>query len=129
VKAYLIDPFQRKLHDLEVGHDLGEWYRALRCDCVDVVHVGQASNGHAVDIWVDDEGLLRSEPWPLFKIGRSTLAGYGLVLESDNQGQSRGVTFPKSYFNGRIFFESWEQRLDPAKYLDEMTRVPSWEHV
>lgn len=129
MKAYLIDPFQRKLHEVEVDNDLRSWYSALRCDCVDVVCVGQAPNGHRIDVWVDDEGLLPDEPRPMFRIGQSTLAGYGLVLESDSQGNSCGVSFPRSYFYGKIFFEAWEKRLDPEKYLDEMTRVPSWEHV
>jgi hypothetical protein len=129
VKAYLIDPFQRKVHDVDSGKDVVSRYALLRCELVDVVSVGRAANGRRIDIWVDDEGLIVDEPRPLFKIGQSTLCGYGLVLESDSEGRSQCVTFPKSYFYGKIFFEPWEKRLDPAKYLDEMTRVPSWEHV
>ena len=129
MKAYLIDPFQKKIHDLDITRDLQAWYEALRCDNVDCVCIGHLPNGRTVDVWVDDEGLLADEPRPFFKIGLAQLCGYGLVLESDKQGESQGVSFSKSYFSGKLFFESWEKRLDPEKYFEELTRVPSWEHV
>jgi hypothetical protein len=129
LKAYLIDPFQRRVHTLDIGHDLHAWYEALMCQCLDVAHVGQAPNGHAIDVWVDDEGLLRNEPWPLFQLSTHTLCGYGLVLESDAEGESQGVTIPLTWFVDKLRFEPWEKRLDPADYFAELTRVPSWEHV
>lgn len=129
MKAYLIDPFQRKVHDLDVPRDLRAWYEVLRCEAVDCVCVGHLPGGRYVDVWVDDNGLDRAESYPFFKIGEAQLCGYGLVLESDKDGESQGVSFAKSYFSGKLAFEKWEERLDASEYLEELTRVPSWEHV
>jgi hypothetical protein len=129
LRAYLIDPFQRKVHTLDVTHELSAWYDMLECSCVDVVRIGTAPNGNAIDVWVDDEGLLRNEPYPLFRLGEGTLCGYGLVLECDSEGKSLGVSFGHSWFEGKLRFEPWERRLNPADYFEQLTRVPSWECV
>ena len=129
MKAYLIDPFQKKVHDLDIPKNLQAWYEVLRSDNVDCVFAGELPGRRCVDVWVDDYFLDRAEEWPCFKIGESQVYGYGLVLESDKDGESQGVTFGKSFFNGKLFFEKWEDRLDAEKFLEELTRVPSWEHV
>jgi hypothetical protein len=129
MKAYLIDPFQKKIHDLDIAKALRAWYAVLRCESVDAVCIAHLGDGRCIDVWVDDYFLDRAEEWPCFKIGEAQVFGYGLVLESDRNGESQGVSFSKSYFNGKLFFESWEKRLDAEKFLEELTRVPSWEHV
>jgi len=129
LKALLIDPFQRRVHTLEIEHSLRAWYEALMCQCVDVVCVGRTEAGRRVDVWVDDEGLLRQPCWPCFKIGKAELCGYGLVLECDGGGESQGVTFGPEWLVGKLAFEVWEKRLNPADYFSQLTRVPAWEKV
>lgn len=130
MKAYLIDPYQRKVHSLEVAHDLHAWHTLLQCDCLDVAHVGTLPNGRYVDCWVDDEGLLREPVPPMFKLGNYDLAGYGLVLECNpSDGESHGVSFDTRWFVGKLGFEEWERRLDKRDYFEQLSRIPSWETV
>jgi len=43
------------------------------------------------DVYVDDEGLLKN-PNRYFKYGQRTLAGMGLILSHDDEGESVGTT-------------------------------------
>ena len=67
-------------------------YRLLDCQLVDVVR--DAIPGH--DVWVDDEGLLFEDEAPngLFysKLTGQTLAGLGLVLSSNQEGDCTAAT-------------------------------------
>jgi hypothetical protein len=133
MKALLIDPYQRKIHQLDIESDLQAWYKVLRCDCVDRAEVCRnPQNTLALDIWVDDEGFQREPIPPTFKLRGypNALAGYGLMLCANlANGKSTPCNFSAEQIKAAIAWENWEERLDPEDYLEELTRVPSWELV
>jgi hypothetical protein len=134
MKAFLIDPYQRKIHPLDIDSDLSVWHQLLKCDCVDRAEIHRnASNTRAVDVWVDDEGLLKEPVPPTFKVRGypNPLAGYGLLLGA-NLTSGRSIAAPyasAAEIAPLIMWERWERRLNPDDYFEELTRVPSWEHV
>jgi hypothetical protein len=131
MKALLIDPYQKKIHALDIANELSAWYKLLDCHCVDRAEIARLGS-RAIDIWVDDNGLQYEPVPPLFKVSGypNPLAGYGLVLGANlNTGESLDCPVSKEHFAPKIRFEQWEKRLDPADYFEQLTRVPSWEIV
>jgi hypothetical protein len=135
MKALLIDPYQRKIHEIQISKDLSAWHAMLECDYVDRVEVSRNKAGtRALDVWIDDEGLMKEPVAPLFKVRgcENPLAGYGLVLGADlTNGKSIDcpLTLTVERLRQNIAFEPWEKRLDPRDYFAQLTRVPSWEAV
>lgn len=134
LKALLIDPWQKKIHELaDVPADIRAWHELLHCDCLDRAEVSRnPQETRAIDIWVDDEGFMRDQPAPTFRVRgyANPLCGYGLVLGANLvNGESIDAPLGKERMEQLILWEKWERRLDPANYFAELTRVPSWEHV
>jgi hypothetical protein len=78
VKTLLIDPYQRKIHEIKISKDRAAWYAMLDCDCIDRVEFMRNADGsRALDIWVDGEGLLKEPVPPCFKLRghKNPLAG------------------------------------------------------
>ena len=118
--GFLIDPYQKTIHKIVVPNHLGpEWYQLLDADYLDVARVHPE-----IDIWVD-EGLIVEPVKPLFKWDEypNALAGYGLVLSSDNQGETISCTLSFDILSVHISFEQWEERVSPDIYIDQMMRV------
>jgi hypothetical protein len=90
MKAYLIDPFARTVTQVEYSGDYKEISALIGCQLFDAVRIG--ANGDT--IFVDDEGLLNG-PTEFFKHSSypSPLAGKGLVLGTDDEGESVGTLF------------------------------------
>jgi len=131
MKALLIDPWQRTIHQLQVGASLDAWHQVLQCGCVDRLRIHRNPQGtRAVDVWVDDEGMLRHPVPPCFAVKGylNSLAGYGLVLGANlTNGKSIDCNLGPENIGPLISFERWEERLNPADYFEQLTRVPSWE--
>lgn len=107
MKAYLIDPFQKAITEVQYS---GEWQdisRMVGCDYFTTVNL----NDDGDTVFVDDEGLLKDQAeMQYFRIILSPdfdqiIAGKGLVLGSNNEGESvepvcnidwleRCITFP-----------------------------------
>ncbi len=85
MRAFLIDPEDRTICEIDFAGGLDNFYEVLGCSCITVA--GPLPNGD--DVWVDDEGLLK-DPEYFFTIPRypTPLAGRGLVLSCDDQGAS-----------------------------------------
>jgi CRISPR/Cas system-associated exonuclease Cas4 (RecB family) len=131
----LIDPYKKRIEEIQIAHDLHVWYDALRCNAVDVVCVSTVHGfERKIDIWIDDEGLLHEPQPPVFRLNagqsegghRLTLAGYGLVLASDGEGET--VSLPKDMtrvvfarYTG-LQFETWENRLRPEHCISQVMR-------
>ena len=92
MKAYLIDPLLKEVTEVEHtngGDDgLKSIYKHTRCNCIDLVRI----NGEGDVIFVDDNGLLHGIPFGMFVVtgnaGSAALAGYGLVLGTDTEGDT-----------------------------------------
>jgi hypothetical protein len=92
MKAYLINPKENTISQVETTGGLADMYRLLDCSTVDVVR--DAIPGH--DLWLDDEGLLFEDEAPhgLFhsKLTGQILAGLALVLSANDEGDCTAAT-------------------------------------
>lgn len=119
LNGLLIDPFQKQIHPVETPNDINAWHDLLDCDTLDVVRVDRKT-----DIWVDDEGLLREPRYPFFSwLGYpEQLCGYGLILSHDGpESVSAAISLSQAWTC--IQYENWEERLNPEKYFEQMTRI------
>jgi hypothetical protein len=136
LNALLIDPWQRRIFRLRVPADLDTWYKLLDCTCVDrYVLARDRQHQRELDLWIDDDGLLKEPPAARFLLAndpaakdRAVFTGYALVLEADTStGDSISCNLAPADLATRIEWEDWEARLDPADYFAQLTRVPDWE--
>ena len=86
MKAILINSFDESVSEVDYNGDYKEIYNLIDCDTFDVVPLDDTN-----DMYVDDEGLLKN-PNRYFKYGQRTLAGKGLILAHDDEGESVGTT-------------------------------------
>ena len=86
MKAILINSFDESVSEVDYNGDYKEIYNLIDCDIFDVVPLDDTN-----DMYVDDEGLLKN-PNRYFKYGQQTLAGIGLILAHDDEGESVGTT-------------------------------------
>jgi hypothetical protein len=89
MKAWLINPFDKTITEVEHNGDYRHIYTLIDCDTFDCVRF--SDNGDA--IYVDDEGLLKDlEKQAFFALPSiypdSAYAGNGLVLGVDGEGST-----------------------------------------
>lgn len=82
MKAYLIDPFEKSINEVEYSGDYKDIYKLIHADLFDVVYIDDG-----IGVFVDDEGLFKDNQ-AFFQVGYAMLAGYGLVLGTDDEGES-----------------------------------------
>ena len=90
----LIDPFLKKVTNVNVSpiNTLKEMYKHIGCSMVEVVSFGDTN-----DLWVDEEGLLKSNQ-RFFKVHNlpfghhGVIAGRALLLKCDNEGGTTSTT-------------------------------------
>ena len=84
MKAFLIDPEKRTITEVDYDGHHKSIYKLIGADLFDTVRL----SGSDV-IFVDDEGLMKN-PQHFFKLDglTSPLAGKGLVLGTNNRGES-----------------------------------------
>lgn len=116
MKAYLIDPVQRTVEEVNYTGDYQQIYELIGADCFDVCRINSAGDG----IFVDDEGLLRYGLLPAFMttLYGGPLAGRGLVLGVDSEGESVEPT---------ISLESLRETLTFGQIMSQ--GAPPWHFV
>jgi hypothetical protein len=82
MKAFLIDPFEKSISEVDYSGDYNDIYKLIDAQLFDVVYI----DGNNC-IYVDDEGLFRNDQ-AFFQVGYAMLAGYGLVLGTNDKGES-----------------------------------------
>lgn len=82
MKAYLIDPFEKSINEVEYSGDYQDIYKLINADLFDVAYMDDG-----LGVFVDDEGLFKDNQ-AFFQVGYAMLAGYGLVLGTDDEGES-----------------------------------------
>lgn len=131
MKALLLDPWQRRIHRIQVDHSLAAWCRILGCKSVKRLEIHRNIQGtRAVDIWVDDEGLMKEPMPPTFKVRAypQALAGYGLVLGANlKTDESIDCPMGKDHFEVYIAWEPWEKRLKVEDYFEQLSAIHDWE--
>lgn len=103
MKGYLIDPTIKTIAPVEYDGDYKSIYRLIDAQTFDVVGIDQ-HNG----IYIDDEGLLVDNPGPFFtatgRRGSVTIAGKGLVLGHDAEGEMVGASISIEALQAMIAF-------------------------
>jgi len=85
MKAVYIDPYDETVSEIDYNGDYKEIYNLIGCRTFDCVRLDDTN-----DMYVDDEGLLRN-PNRYFKYGEHTIAGNGLILAHNDEGESVGT--------------------------------------
>jgi hypothetical protein len=85
MRAILIDPFAKTVTEAEYEGDYHQVYSLIHADTFTVVQLDDEGDA----LFLDDEGLLK-EGQEFFAIGNypSPLAGRGLILGTDDEGES-----------------------------------------
>lgn len=96
MRALLINPIEQSVTEVEYTGDFHNIYTHIEADCFDIVRLREY-NGLRHDVFVDDNGLIRGPN----KLGYFMLDGYpqwlagkGLILGTNSQGESVGATLP-----------------------------------
>ena len=114
MRAILINPEVRTITEVEHNGDYKQIYEYLQCGtftAVGIEHKDGASNA----IFVDDEGLLNDPRFFfLYKGYNQPLANNGLILGSDEEGETVGTTLSLEHVKSRVRFvelsvEGWEE--------------------
>jgi hypothetical protein len=104
MNAYLIDPFTKTVTTVEYDGDYQRIYDLIECDMFDVVRINAQGDG----IFVDDEGLINGKEQAFFRIDvdgyHHPLAGKGLVLGVDSEGESISPHITHEELCERIFW-------------------------
>jgi len=113
MKAYLIDPQEREIRQVDYDGDYKSIYRLLDIELFTVVELNEQRDV----VYVDDEGLLK-DPVYFFTVEGygQPLAGKGLVLGTDGEGETVEPTLSLETLTQMVGwkrltvtgFESWE---------------------
>ena len=104
MKAILIDPFDESVSEVDYNGDYKEISNLINCGPIDCVSLDDTN-----DIYIDDEGLLKN-PTRYFRIFSyktmriSTLAGKGLILGHNDEGESIATTLDVNEYAKTIQF-------------------------
>ena len=91
VSGIVVDVNRGTVYRVEVARELGEYYRLIGCDCIDIVM--EQIGGVLVNVVVDDEGLLKDDPRLAIWRQDGGLYGSVLVLGFDRDEMDvRGLT-------------------------------------
>lgn len=108
MKGYLIDPVNKSVTQVEVGEGLKPIYELTKCKLVTCVGL----NAKHDTVYVNDEGLIdgTAQTYGMFVLTGSLravpLAGYGLVLGSDEWGGSGDVKATLEEVKAMVTFPS-----------------------
>jgi hypothetical protein len=85
MKAYLIDPYETKVTEVEYSGNYEDIYKLIDCRTFDCV----GFRGFKDTIYIDDEGLYKEDKQFFMVDGFPTpLCGKALVLGTDEEGDS-----------------------------------------
>ena len=110
----LIDPFLKKVTNVNVGtdHTLQDMYKHIGCSMVEVVNYKHISV--VEDIWVDEEGLLKpTGEQRFFKVSNlpylhnGVIAGRGLILGSTREGETISTSLTIEEVTPRITWDKF----------------------
>ena len=100
-----IDVVKKEIYEIEMTTDFKEIYKHLDCDLFTCISSKTIAPGDT--IYIDDEGLLREDPIGAFSIRgvSQVLSGHGLIIGSDDQGDSISCITPLDVIKQLVRFE------------------------
>lgn len=103
ITAVLVDPYKEEVTDITYdASDYKNIYPLLHCSCFTVVHLDDED-----DMLVDDEGLLTVKPDTKFfryKDYPQPIAGYGLIVGTDDEGETISSRHDADYYRSKFQF-------------------------
>lgn len=111
MKAILINPFDHTVKEVDYSGDFRDIYKLIEAQTFDVARISRMDG-----IFVDDEGLLNA-PTHFFEHAEypSPLAGKGLIVGCDDQGESQDCATNVDEVKSKVAFLNYFQVR--AKYL------------
>lgn len=89
MRGYLIDPFTRRIEEVDHDGSLESIYEKIQADCFTLAEFDDKGNC----AYVDDEGLFKQgQQFFLIDTYPQPLAGRGLILAHDEEGETVGTT-------------------------------------
>jgi hypothetical protein len=113
MKGYLINPEEKTVEVVEVGDGIDDIKTHIEASLFDVVRLP-----HNDAIYVDDEGLYDKHDYFAIEGYLNPLAGRGLVLGTDSEGESTDPIHELMDIANMVKFISYEQALEMAKLVD-----------
>lgn len=95
MKAFLIDPTEQSIKEVDCGKSIDDIYKLIDADCFTSVRIDRKNY-----VYVDDNGLICTPPKEdFFTLSNypQPLAGKGLVLGCDFDGETIGATVTMEY--------------------------------
>lgn len=131
MRAILVDPISRTVTEVDHKNDYRDIYRLIEATTFTAISIE-----HQHTIYVDDEGLLADDPGPFFKwvTYHQPIAGKGLILYTNEEGDSEAAELTLEYVQGQVAwpnieFVGFERIPDGAKtvhpILGEMVLIGS----
>ena len=105
IRAVLIDPYAEKIEDIEYDGHYKSIYPLIHCGVFTTVSLGDD------DVFVDDEGLLKLTPQSKFfsiPTYPKPLAGYGLIVGCNEDGETISAAHNANYYRPKIHFLDME---------------------
>ena len=118
--AFLIDPHTNTITTVEYNGDFREIYTLIRAPMFDVVTIDKNDA-----IFVDDEGLFRLNQ-AYFAYDGHQLAGYGLVLGTDDEGDSIEPANTLEELTSRITWLKTPKPIPPIQVVSLEDFAPEW---
>ena len=118
MKAILIDVKTQEIKEVEHDGKLQNIYDLIDCRTIDIVRVDDVNS-----IFVDDEGILKDNLYFEYSGSENVfkLAGNGLILGVNDEGNSISPTLTVEDVEGKVRFLPEGFKIDP--YI----RVTSWD--
>ena len=118
MKAILIDVKTQEVKEVEHDGEIQNIYNLIDCRAFDIVRIDDVN-----DIFVDDEGILKDNLYFEYSGSENVfkLAGSGLILGVDDEGNSIPPTLTVEDVKGKVSFLPEGFKVDP--YI----RVTAWD--
>lgn len=107
MRALLLDPTAGTVTEVDYDGDYRSIYKLIDCETFTTVGLDDKGN----TLFVDDEGLFRSmdsgefEPFIIWRGYNQPLAGKGLILGTNEEGDSIATTLSLDYVTERVSFK------------------------
>jgi hypothetical protein len=123
--SYLIDPEARSITEFEYDGSMQGIYETIDATMFDVVRLNEKGDV----VYVDDEGLYNSNHFWRVANHPHPIAGKGMVLGTDSQGESQAPSATNlETLQASVLFISRAQAIERAEYLDAKNQEYMDEH-
>lgn len=106
MQAFLIDPYEETITEFDYSGNYEDINTAIESRCFTIVHIDDKGN----DLFIDDEGLLRGnlsfEKFIKIDSYPEPLVGKGIVLGSNDMGETIGTTITIDALKSMVQFWS-----------------------